>query len=142
MRRRVAPRGQSLVEFAIVLPLLLLVVFAFVELLLGLRTQGALASVAATAVHQAALAGGETAALDQEIADLAAQNGLDPGMLRLQIATDGGAGAWHPAAGHDASDDASASHPPRASYNGDVTVRLLYTDPLALPFVPVHSWTI
>lgn len=139
-----AARGQSLVEFTLVLPILLLIMFAFVQLLLVLRAQSALTSVANVAAGQASLSGGETRGLDTEIAHLAGQNGIVASLVRVRIDTDGGAGAWHWADGHDGPTSATqaAAYPPPASYNGDVTVHLTYAYPLALPFVPLRSWTV
>ncbi len=141
MKRRHARRGQSLIEFAFVLPVLLLILFAFMQLLLVLGADGALATVANAAAHQAALAGGETAAVDAEIVSLAQQNRLDPSLVRVQVVTDGGAGTWHAADGHDLA-GGSNPYPPLASYNGTVTVHLSYAYPRTLPFVPALSWTL
>ena len=144
MRRQDARRGQSVVEFALVLPILLAVLFIFTELLLVFRAQGTLTSVASAAAHNAALAGGETAGVDADIARLAQQNSLAPDVVRVRIDTDGGAGSWHWADWHDlpASADRSAWYPPPASYNRDLAVHLTYAYPMALPFLGSRTWTI
>lgn len=144
MRRTHTARGQSLVEFVLVLPVMLLIVFAFVQLLLVLKAQSALTSVANVAVGQAALSGGETRELDAEIAHLALQNDLAPNLVQVLIETDGGAGAWHWADGHASPDGAAQAdvYPPPASYNGTVTIHLRYAYTLTLPFVPLHAWTV
>jgi Flp pilus assembly protein TadG len=142
--RRHAQHGQSLLEFALVLPVLLVVGFAFVELLLVFKAQGTLTSVATAAVHHAALAGGETADVDTAIASLALQNGLAPGLVRVRIDTTGGAGRWHWADWHDlpAGAERSAWYPPPAVYNSDVTVHLTYADAFTLPFLGPQTRTI
>ena len=144
MRRPHARRGQAVVEFALVLPLLLAVGFAFTELLLVFKAQGTLASVATAAAHDAALAGGETAAVDTAIVSLVQQNGLPASQVRVQIATAGGAGSWHWADWHDLPSGTArfAWYPPPAAYNSDVTVHLTYAYPLALPFSGSQTWTI
>jgi Flp pilus assembly protein TadG len=144
MRRSHARHGQSLVEFALVLPLLLAVGFAFTELLLVFKAQGTLASVATAAVQNAALAGGETTAVDTAIVSLLQQNGLPARLVRVQIATAGGAGTWHWADWHDlpAGTARAAWYPPPATYNSAVTVHLSDAYPLALPFSGSQTWTI
>ena len=144
MRRHHLRRGQSIVEFVLVLPLLLVVGFAFVELLLVFKAQGTLASVATTAAHDAALAGGETADVDTAIASAVLQNGLPAGLVRVRVDTAGGIGSWHWADGHDLPVGAarSAWYPPPATYNSAVTVHLTYAYPLALPFTGRQTWAI
>ena len=108
VKRCHAARGQSLVEFALVLPVFLAVGLLCVQLcVLGVRWWQ-LNGVAGSVVRQAAAA-----------------NGLHGDRLLVEIDTDGGAGHAHRA------DQArTADAPPPAGYSGTVTVRLTYHEPL------------
>lgn len=125
MRRYQAARGQSLVEFALVLPVFLAVGLLCLQLcVLGVRWWQ-LNGVAGTIVRQAAAANGETPAVDMALLNAVAANGLHGDRLWVEIDTDAGAGHIHRA---DQAQDADA--PPPAGYNGTVTMHLAYHEPL------------
>lgn len=125
MRRRHAARGQSLVEFALVLPVFLAVGLLCLQLcVLGVRWWQ-LNGVAGAVVRQAAAANGETPAVDDAILNVGVANGLQGDRLWVAIDTDAGAGHVHRA------DQAQAADaPPPAGYSGTVTVHLTYHEPL------------
>ncbi len=125
MRRRHAARGQSLVEFALVLPVFLAVGLLCLQLcVLGVRWWQ-LNSVAGAIVRQAAAANGETHTVDMTLLNAVAANSLHSDRLWVEIDTDAGAGRAHRA------DQAQATDaPPPAGYNGAVTVHLTYREPL------------
>lgn len=124
-RHSATGRGQSLVEFALVLPMFLLVGLLFLQLcVLGVRWWQ-LNSVAGTIVRQAAAHNGETPEVDRALLTAASTNGLHADLLWMEVDTDGGAGHLHRA------DQAQASDaPPPAGYGGLVTIRLTYQEPL------------
>ncbi len=125
MRRCSAARGQSLVEFALVLPVFLAVGLLCLQLcVLGVRWWQ-LNGVVGAVVRQAAAANGETPALDDAILRIADANGLRGDRLWAAIATDAGMGRLHRA---DQAQPADA--PPPAGYSGTVTVHLTYHEPL------------
>lgn len=123
--RSSAARGQSLVEFALVLPMFLLVGLLFLQLcVLGVRWWE-LNSVAGTIVRQAAAHNGETAEVDRALLTAATASGLHVDLLWMEINTEGGTGHLHRA------DQAQATDaPPPAGYTGLVTVHLTYQEPL------------
>lgn len=122
---RAAPKGQALVEFALVLPVFLLVGLLCIQLCLLGVTWSRLNGVAGTLVRQAAAANGETAAVDDTVLNVAAANGLAGDHLWVEIDTDAGAGHLHRA------DQAAGDNaPPPAGYNGTVTVHLTYRAPV------------
>jgi len=125
VRRRHAARGQSLVEFALVLPVFLAVGLLCLQLcVLGVRWWQ-LNGVAGTVVRQAAAANGETSAVNDTILRAADANGLHGDRLWVEIDTDMGAGRAHRV------DQAQAADaPPPAGYSGMVTVHLIYHEPL------------
>jgi len=124
VRVRHAARGQSLVEFALVLPVFLAVGLLCLQLcVLGVRWWQ-LNGVASAVVRQAAAANGETPAVDDAILNVGAANGLPGDRLWVAIDTDAGAGHVHRA------DQAQAADaPPPAGYSGTVTVHLTYHEP-------------
>src|SRR5579884_2613862 len=128
MRRCSAARGQSLVEFALVLPVFLAVSLLCLQLcVLGVRWWQ-LNGVASTVVRQAAAANGETDAVDSALLTTAAANGLHGDRLWVEVDTDAGTGRAHRA------DQAQATDaPPPAGYGGTVTVHLTYHEPLLFP---------
>src|SRR5690242_2765714 len=88
-RRTVAGQGQSLVEFALVLPMFLLVGLLFIQLcVLGVRWWQ-LNSVASTVLRQAAAHNGETAEVDRALLSAAAASGLHADHLWVVVNTDG-----------------------------------------------------
>jgi len=125
VRRRHAAHGQSLVEFALVLPVFLAVGLLCLQLcVLGVRWWQ-LNSVAGAVVRQAAAANGETTVVDDAILSAADANGLHGDRLWVEIDTDAGAGRAHWA------DQAQVMDaPPPAGYGGTVTVHLTYHEPL------------
>lgn len=125
MRRQHAARGQSLVEFALVLPVFLAVGLLCLQLcVLGVRWWQ-LNGVAGAVVRQAAAVNGETQAVDAALLNTAAANGFPGERLWVQVDTDAGAGRIHRA------DQAqTADAPPPAGYSGTVTVQLTYQEPL------------
>lgn len=125
MRRYGAARGQSLVEFALVLPAFLAVGLLCLQLcVLGVRWWQ-LNGVAGTVVRQAAAFNGEASAVDDAIRAVAGSNGLRSDRLWVEVDTDAGAGRAHWA------DQAQATDaPPPAGYSGMVTVHLTYREPL------------
>ncbi len=125
MRRMRAARGQSLVEFALVLPAFLAVGLLCLQLcVLGVRWWQ-LNGVASTVVRRAAVSNGETSVVDDAIQAVAGANGLRDDRLWVEIDTDAGAGRAHRA------DQAQAADaPPPAGYGGTVTVHLTYREPL------------
>ena len=125
MRRRHAARGQSLVEFALVLPVFLAVGLLCLQLcVLGVRWWQ-LNGMAGAVVRQAAAANGETPAVDDAILSAADANGLHGDRLWVEIDTDAGAGR-----AHWADQTQAADAPPPAGYSGTVTVHLTYHEPL------------
>ncbi len=122
---RHAARGQSLVEFALVLPVFLAVGLLCLQLcLLGVRWWQ-LNGVAGAIVHQAAVANGETPAVDMALLNTVAANGLHSDRMWVEVDTDAGAGRAHRA------DQAQVMDaPPPAGYSGTVTVHLTYHEPL------------
>lgn len=125
MKRWQAACGQSLVEFALVLPVFLAVGLLCLQLcVLGVRWWQ-LNGVAGAVVRQAAAANGETPAVDDAILSVAAANGLHGDRLWVEIDTDAGTGRAHRA---DQAQPADA--PPPAGYSGTVTVHLTYHEPL------------
>ena len=125
MRRRHAAHGQSLVEFALVLPVFLAVGLLCLQLcVLGVRWWQ-LNGVAGALVRQAAAANGESRAVDTAVLNAVAANGLHSDRLWVAIDTDAGAGHAHRA------DQAQAANAPApAGYSGTVTVHLTYHEPL------------
>ena len=125
VKRCHAARGQSLVEFALVLPVFLAVGLLCLQLcILGVRWWQ-LNGVAGAVVRQAAAANGETPAVDDALLNIVAANGLQGDRLSVEIDTDAGVGHAHRA------DQAQAADaPPPAGYSGTVTVRLTYHEPL------------
>ena len=125
VRRSSAARGQSLVEFALVLPMFLLVGLLFIQLcVLGVRWWQ-LNSIASTVVRQAASHNGETPAVDRAVLTAATSSGLQADHLWTEVDTDAGPGQAHRA------DQAKGTGaPPPAGYGGLVTVHLTYQEPL------------
>lgn len=122
--------GQALVEFALVLPILLLAFFAAIDGAEILLAHGNLTHVAQGAALAAAKSGGETPAegqgggVDGAVAMLASSDNLDPRALLIRFVTNDGSsvGEWHHAS--DPSTDFQAPHP---STNGTgVRVELRY----------------
>ncbi len=125
MRRHHAARGQSLVEFALVLPAFLAVALLCLQLgVLGVRWWQ-LNGVASTVVRRAAAYNGETSAVDDAIQAVAGANGLRGDRLWVEIDTDAGAGR-----AHRANKAQAADAPPPAGYGSTVTVHLTYREPL------------
>ncbi|MEX2420209.1 MAG: TadE family type IV pilus minor pilin [Actinomycetota bacterium] len=80
-------RGTATVEFALVLPVVLLVVLAVVQVGLLLRDQLLVVDAAHDAAREAAVR------IDQNsVLAAAAREGLDPGGLSVSVARDGGRG--------------------------------------------------
>ena len=128
MKKCQAAQGQSLVEFALVLPVFLAVGLLCLQLcVLGVRWWQ-LNGAAGAIVRQAAAANGETDAVDTALLTTAAANGLHGDRLWVEIDTDTDAGRAHRA------DQARAADaPPPAGYGGTVTVHLTYHEPLLFP---------
>jgi Flp pilus assembly protein TadG len=124
--------GQALVEFALMLPVFLFVVFGVVQLIFILRADGAVQDVARQTARLAATAGGETSSVDASTQQLAAMEGLDPRDLIVQISTTGSDGATQLGSPHAA--DAVAQVPAQpAAYNAPVSVSLTYTYGVNVP---------
>src|SRR5579859_4747708 len=87
LRRRTITSGQALVEFALMLPIFLFVVFGVVQLIFILRADGAVHDVARQAVRLVAVAGSETGAVDTSVQHLASTEGLTPHQLIVQVST-------------------------------------------------------
>ncbi len=117
--------GQALVEFALLLPVFLFIVFGVVQLIFLLRADGAVHDVARQTARLAALAGSETAGVDQSARRLAILEGLDPRVLSVQITTVGGDGSAQPGPAHPLDVAAQAPAAP-AAYNADIQVTLTY----------------
>lgn len=125
-----AARGQSVVEFALVLPAFVLVGLLFIQLcVLGVRWYQ-LIGVTGTVARYAAAYNGETAEVDGEVLGVAGANGFRGDHLWVEIDTDAGAGPVQRGQAHRADRAQAADAPPPAGYNGDVTVRLTYHVPL------------
>lgn len=125
MTTRCTARGQALVEFALVLPVFLLVGLLFIQLCVLGVTWARVNNVAGAVAHQAAASNGETNQVDDALLSVAAANGLHGDQLWAEIDTDAGVGRAHRA------DQAQSSDaPPPAGYSGTVTVRLTYQAPL------------
>lgn len=62
MRSRAGDRGSAVVEFAVVVPMLVLVVLAVVQVALALHVRSTVASAAAEGARVAAVSGGDGAA--------------------------------------------------------------------------------
>lgn len=133
---RRAARGQSLVEFAIVLPVFLALTLGAFQLAIGFATLMRLQAVADSSARIAASYGGETATGDAEIADLARRNDLNPAQLTMQVSTRDGSGTVHLAS------DPPGTPPPPAPYGGRVTVTFRYSLPLVLPFPGDAVWSL
>jgi len=130
MRPRHAARGQSVVEFALVLPAFVLVGLLFIQLcVLGVRWYQ-LIGVTSTVTRYAAAYNGETVAVDDKIRAIAEASGFRDDHLWVEIDTDAGAGPTHDGQAHRADLAWGADAPAPAGYNGDVTVRLTYQVPL------------
>jgi len=100
-------RGSAAVEFALVLPLVLVVVLGLVQVGLVVRDR-LLVEAAARASARAAAIQEDPAVIDQAAADAAP--GLDPAAIRVEVA--------------------------RAGSRGDpVSVHVTYDDPFRVPFV-------
>lgn len=134
--RRRAARGQSLVEFAIVLPVFLALTLGAFQLAIGFATLMRLQAVADRSAQIAASYGGETAPGDAEIAALAGRNNLNPAQLMMQVSTRDGSGTAHLAS------DPPGVTPPAAPYGGRITVDLSYRLPLILPFPAATAWSL
>jgi len=125
-----AARGQSVVEFALVLPAFVLVGLLFIQLcVLGVRWYQ-LIGVTSTVTRYAAAYNGETVAVDDKIRAVAEASGFRADHLWVEIDTDAGAGPTHDGRAHRADLARGADAPASAGYNGDVTVRLTYQVPL------------
>lgn len=133
MRR--GARGQALIEFALVVPVLLLIIWVFITVAAALMTRGTVGSVTQTITQQAARSGGEDASVDDLVQSAASQNGLALSRLLVRIDTAAGAGAWHYADWHDTGADHSSVYPPPAPWGTPVQVHLRYADPIAIPFL-------
>ena len=79
----VRERGAALIEFALIMPILFLLIFGIVEFGRGYHTKTSLAHAAREAVRVAALDSGDPA----QIARDAAPN-LDPGLITVTITPD------------------------------------------------------
>ena len=128
--RQHAPRGQALIEFALVLPTFVLVGLLFVQLcVLGVRWFQ-LIGVTSTVVRYAAASNGETPAVDAVIARIAVANGFQPALLLVEIDTDAGTGSPSHGQPHRVDQAQAADAPAPAGYGGAVTVHLTYQAPL------------
>lgn len=132
--RRAAAPGQSLVEFAIVLPVFLALTLGAFQLAIGFVTLLRLQATADRSAQIAASYGGETPAGDAEIAALVRRNNLNPAQLTMQVSTRDGSGAAHLVS------DPPGAPPPAAPYDGRVTVTFSYRLPLLLPVPGSPVW--
>jgi len=137
-RVRAAPRGQSLVEFALIAPVLFLILLGTIQVAQGIMTWSAVGSVVSEATREAAIAGGETATVDNKIQQFALANHLNPGAMTVQIDTDSGSGLPHSANPPVANGD----YPPRTVYDNTVTVHVSYALPLIFSIGGAHTWNI
>jgi len=133
---RSAARGQSLVEFAIVLPVFLALTLGAFQLAIGFATLMRLQAIADRSAQIAAAYGGETGPGDAEIAALTGRDNLNPARLTMQVSTRDGAGSAHLVS------DPPEATPPPAAYGGRVTVTFRYRLSLFLPFPGASVWSL
>jgi len=131
------PGGQSLVEFALIAPVLFLILLGTIQVAQGIMTWSAVGAVVAQATREASIAGGENTVVDNKVQQFAASAGLHAHDLTVCIDTDTGAGQCHPA---DA--PAAGDAPPGTLYDNTVTVRLSYRLPLIFSIGGARFWLI
>lgn len=136
MTPRRAPRGQALIEFALVLPTLVLLLLTILQAGIVVLDDMRLQAVADASCRQAAALGGETSAVDDALTTLLRRNGLDPAQTTVAYDTDQGQGMTH---GADATGSVGAA-PPATGYGGSVTVRLTYNLAPLVPLPGVTTW--
>ena len=132
---RHAPRGQALIEFALVLPTLVLVLLLVLQAGIVVLTDMRLHAVADASCQQAAALGGETAAVDGALVTLLQRNGLVPSRTTVEYDTDQGQGTVHQAG-------TGGGAPPPTGYGGSVTVRLSYSLVPLVPLPGVSAWSL
>ena len=120
-RRSLASRqalgGQSLVEFALILPAVIVVAFGIVQLIFLLRTDGAVSDLAHQDVQEVALLGQCDGTCLQ---DLIGRLGLSPGAVQIDVTALGADGT---------------AHALPAAYGDDVVVQVTYTYGFDVPLL-------
>ncbi len=119
-RARTADRrraGQSLVEFALILPAVIVVAFGIVQIILLLRADGAVADLARQDVQKVALLGQCEGSCLQ---DLTGRTGLVAAAVHVAVTATGADGT---------------DHALPAAYGDDVTVRVTYDYDVAVPIM-------
>lgn len=141
MTSRRAPQGQALIEFALVLPTLVVLLLTILQAGIVVLDDMRLHAVADASCRQAAALGGETSAVDDALTTLLRRNGLDPAQTTVAYDTDQGQGVEH---GADAPGGAGGAGgaPPATGYGGSVTVRLTYTLAPLVPLPGVTAWVL
>jgi len=109
--------GQAIAEFAIVLFVLILILFAILELGLVLNAKLALASAAREIARICAVEGGYVGKAKQRVTAVIESTGLEPDRIDINIT------------------------PRQAIYGTDISVRLSYDYPVKSPVVSVVSGT-
>lgn len=138
---REGPRGQSLVEFALVLPTFLVVVFVLVQIILLLRAEGAVGTLATDVARRVAHSGAETARLDADLPAWAGAAGLTPNQTVVRVTT---TAADHSVqAGDEHALTSAPAHPaPPGVFDADVTVTLRYTYLMDVPLLGQRSFVL
>ncbi len=116
-RRARGQRGQALVEFALMLPALVVVCFGIVQIILMLRADSAVADLARQASQKVALDG---RCEDSCLRTLIDRTGLAPAALHLAVTATGADGMGHALP---------------ATYGDDVVVQVTYDYGLDIPFL-------
>lgn len=92
VRRRGDESGQSLVEFLLVIPILLLMVFGIIELGAAWRTYQVITNTAREGARIAVLPGADDAQVRTAVDQRLTEGGLDPALATVDIVCEGGAG--------------------------------------------------
>lgn len=110
-------QGQALVEFALMLPALVMVCFGIVQIILMLRADSAVADLARQASQKVALDG---RCEDSCLRTLIDRTGLAPAALHITVTATGADGTGHALP---------------ATYGDDVVVQVTYDYGLDIPFL-------
>jgi len=116
-RRAHRQQGQALVEFALMLPALVVVCFGIVQIILMLRADSAVADLARQASQKVALEGRCEDSCLQTLID---RTGLAPAALHIVVTAAGADGTGHALP---------------ATYGDDVVVQVTYDYGLDIPFL-------